>query len=337
MRPTPPSTRVVVRRERPDVFRQFQGQAAAQPGLLEVRWNRRRKDRRRLARPVRLERRRRERRHRPPDTWNTPGFIVVPQPGLRARGAEHARRGRSDPRRAARLRAASPDKRALVVFATGRAAVRRQWMAPLGPTYQVRDVAAWPALGPVLAELRPGTLLLDAALCPSGASDLAAAVRRFSVLTNVILFADRPTEAQEMTMLRAGVRGYCPMTIARKFLPRMVSRVQDGEIWIGRKSIARLLAELTARTDRPAKRSGQRPERDSPASLDPLAGLTPLKREIANLVARGASNKEIAHQLRLAEKTVKAHLTAIFRRIGVTGRVHLALLVNSAQVRSEQR
>lgn len=55
------------------------------------------------------------------------------------------------------------------------------------------------------------------------------------------------------------------------------------------------------------------------------AGLTPREREVLQLVAGGRSNKEIARALGISEKTVKAHMTSIFHRLGVDDRTQAAL------------
>lgn len=76
------------------------------------------------------------------------------------------------------------------------------------------------------------------------------------------------------------------------------------------------------------------------APLDPRAGrvlieqrrrgrkeveLTPREREVLGLVGQGLANKQIARRLEITERTVKAHLTSVFQRIGVTDRVQAAL------------
>ncbi|MGH2882096.1 MAG: response regulator transcription factor, partial [Solirubrobacteraceae bacterium] len=53
--------------------------------------------------------------------------------------------------------------------------------------------------------------------------------------------------------------------------------------------------------------------------------LTDREREVLRLVTRGLQNKLIARELGISEKTVKAHLTAVFQRIGVTDRVQAAM------------
>ena len=58
---------------------------------------------------------------------------------------------------------------------------------------------------------------------------------------------------------------------------------------------------------------------------DPLDALTEREREVLVLVADGLPNKQIARRLEISEKTVKAHLTSVFRAIGVTDRMQAGL------------
>ena len=56
-------------------------------------------------------------------------------------------------------------------------------------------------------------------------------------------------------------------------------------------------------------------------------GLTSRQLDVARLVGKGESNKAIARILGITDRTVKAHLTTIFDKLGVADRVHLALYV----------
>ncbi len=67
--------------------------------------------------------------------------------------------------------------------------------------------------------------------------------------------------------------------------------------------------------------------RDEPAHAD--AGLTKRESDVLQLLAKGCSNREISRQLFLSEKTVKAHLAAVFRKLGVTNRTQAAMVAVS--------
>lgn len=73
-----------------------------------------------------------------------------------------------------------------------------------------------------------------------------------------------------------------------------------------------------------------------PSNIDTAAfdALTPREREIAVLVGEGVNNKIIARRLDITERTVKAHLGAVFSKLGIPGRLQLALLVTGRAERA---
>src|SRR5438093_10335106 len=91
-------------------------------------------------------------------------------------------------------------------------------------------------------------------------------------------------------------------------------------MWVGRSVTGHLLEELAVIS-----------QRRGPETSQPLRRLTARERELVALVAAGASNKEIADRLSIAERTVKAHLTSIFRKLGVSSRLHLAVYTLEAE------
>jgi len=99
-----------------------------------------------------------------------------------------------------------------------------------------------------------------------------------------------------------------------------VDAVERGEIWIQRKLVDALLATLTTMRKSVPRETlfGGR-----------LTTLTPRERQVGELITRGASNKEIASQLNISERTVKAHLTEMFRDLRVSDRLQLALTLSA--------
>lgn len=222
-------------------------------------------------------------------------------------------------------------RRGQIVLTAGPSArVRGRWRAAFEPKVGVYEVADRTALEQGLADLRPGFLLLDLALCQPHVVRSVTRFRRLSPSTKIVLFAGQPQEGEGIAALKAGARGYCPRRVAPFLLKKAIERIKRGEIWIGRKAIANLLDELTSLTDRRRNELGSIPgSPDHPRSR--LASLTRREREIAHLLGAGVSNKEIAGRLHVTEKTVKAHLTIIFRKLGLSNRLQAALLVAAAQ------
>lgn len=185
----------------------------------------------------------------------------------------------------------------------------------------VHEVAEQAMLERTMADLKPAILLLDLALPRLGRVAGVPTVQQLSPETKIVLLTDAPDEREGISALKAGARGYCNKNIdSPGLIVKAVETVQNGEIWVGRKVVSHLLEELAARTKRGQK--GSPPKWESR-----LDSLTPREREVAHLIGDGATNKEIASRLNVTQRTVKAHLTAVFRKLGISNRLQLALLL----------
>ena len=208
----------------------------------------------------------------------------------------------------------------MVLIASPIAGVRAQWSQGLQEKFPVYEAAERSLLDKGMANLKPAILLLDLALPGLGGVEGVPAVQRVSPLTSIILMTSTPNDREGLAALKVGARGYCSHGMDPALLRKAVMVVVKGEIWVARNVFAPLLEELTALTERRHK--------EFPPNLDTrLDRLTPREREIAQLIGGGASNKEIAGRLNITEATVKAHLTAIFRKLGLSDRLGLALFV----------
>lgn len=132
----------------------------------------------------------------------------------------------------------------------------------------------------------------------------------------VVVLANVPSEPEGYLALQAGASGYSNTLDTPDHLRQIALVVENGGIWVGRDLKRRLLAAF-------------QPLMAEPGLPDNLESLSPRQREVATAVAKGASNKEVARELAITERTVKAHLSSIFEHLGVRDRVQLALLVNN--------
>ena len=167
---------------------------------------------------------------------------------------------------------------------------------------------------------KPAVLLLDFQLPQLGEFRGLSVIRRLCPSTRTIFFTSVHDEKEVIRALRNGAAGCCNKEIEPSQLRKAVEVVQNGEVWVGRKTICQLLGELCSFTE-----TGR--EECLPLAEVCLQYLSARERQIALSVGRGASNKEIANELNISERTVKAHLTSIFHKLKISGRLHLGLFV----------
>jgi DNA-binding NarL/FixJ family response regulator len=117
--------------------------------------------------------------------------------------------------------------------------------------------------------------------------------------------------------VEAGAAGFLLKDTAADDIIRAIRSVADGGSWIDPRVTPRLLAAL--RSARPAGAAG-----------DVLAPLSEREVEVLALVARGASNTEIADELFVSERTVKGHVGSIFNKLGARDRAAAIVLAYDA-------
>ncbi|MDZ4251513.1 MAG: response regulator transcription factor [Sulfuritalea sp.] len=153
------------------------------------------------------------------------------------------------------------------------------------------------------------------------------ALRKTVGAARVIALANRPDSEEALAMFSAGVRGYCNAHATAANLRQVANVVQAGGLWIGEALMQRLLASTQAAMAGipAAKLPLNEPRR---VAADCLSALTRREQEVARSVASGCSNKEIARQLGITERTVKAHVGSVFQKLNARDRLHLALIIN---------
>ena len=143
-------------------------------------------------------------------------------------------------------------------------------------------------------------------------------IRRQYPMVRIFLLSDQPNEDEGLTFLKLGIVGYANTFISAERLLEAVRIISSGAVWLGQKVMQRLILDSYARAKEEAVINSEQK----------LSSLTKRELEIANLVAQGNSNLEIAANLDITERTVKAHLSSIYEKTKTGSRLNLALLVN---------
>ena len=134
-----------------------------------------------------------------------------------------------------------------------------------------------------------------------------------------VVLHDEPNDEKGLEELALGASGYCNAHATPELLRTVESVIRSNGLWVGESLLNRLVSGIGVRSPM-AHRHDQHPA---------LLALSEREREVALCVARGESNKEITHNLDIAERTIKAHLTSVFEKLGVRDRLQLAILLNT--------
>lgn len=201
------------------------------------------------------------------------------------------------------------------VFITARPEPIPRWLQAFPDATLVRDQ------GPGMTD--PALLKAASVIWLHATGDTAAVAAQVSALRTaashvpIVVLSNVPEDDQGLAALAAGASGYCSALTLPEVLHQVAGVVEQGGLWVGPQLMRRLMQGLAARNSEP-------PEAD-------LDRLSQRERQVAEAVARGATNKEIARVMGITERTVKAHLSAAYEKLGVRDRMHLSLVVNGVE------
>lgn len=181
----------------------------------------------------------------------------------------------------------------------------RQLAATLDGVELVAEAATGEEAVALCARHRPDVVLMDLEMPVVDGIDATRRITRADPGIAVVVLTSFSDRERILGALDAGAIGYVLKDAEPDALERAVRAAARGEAPLDPRAGR---AVLQARTHG-----------------SPLDGLSEREREVLAMVARGLPNKLIARELSISEKTVKAHLTKIFRTIGVTDRTQAAL------------
>jgi two-component system nitrate/nitrite response regulator NarL len=159
-------------------------------------------------------------------------------------------------------------------------------------------------------EHQPDVILLDISLPGGDGIGAAAAISVLDHAPRILMLTVSGETSDVMRAVDAGAAGYVLKGVNATELIGAVKSVASGETFMSPNLSFNLLTAL-GKAARP----------------DPLAALTPQEQRILQMVSTGLGNREIGERLGVCEKTVKYHVTNLFRKLHVRNRVEAALIL----------
>lgn len=164
------------------------------------------------------------------------------------------------------------------------------------------------------AELQPDVVLLDNHMPGVRGIDAISALREAAPAARIIVLTVSEDEEDLARALNAGAAGYLLKTVESEELGNSIRRALTGEAVVSPEMTHKLVNALRSASGAAAPGAPVREE-----------ALSPREREILREIAGGASNKEIARTLGIAETTVKVHVQHILRKLNLSSRVQAAV------------
>lgn len=132
----------------------------------------------------------------------------------------------------------------------------------------------------------------------------------------ILLFMNQPDVMESIELFKSGVKGVLNTYAAKTVVGQAINSVSSGNVWLGQNIMQAMIQSL----NEPAKKQEGWKEL-----------LTEREIQVSELVIEGNSNKVIAEQIFVTERTVKAHLQNIFKKLEVKDRLALAIKIQNWQ------
>jgi NarL family two-component system response regulator LiaR len=164
------------------------------------------------------------------------------------------------------------------------------------------------------AAMRPDVVLMDLVMPRVDGIEAIRQIRGAQANAKIIVLTSFADDDKVFPAIKAGATGYLMKDVAPAELADAIRRASEGESILHPDVARRLINEVRGEYAQP-----------SIEGAEELARLTEREREVLREIASGRSNKEIARDLVLSEKTVKTHVSNILQKLGLSDRTQAAL------------
>lgn len=197
-----------------------------------------------------------------------------------------------------------------ILISSANTSTRDRWKNILQDDHQLLEVSSVAELKNTLQQQPIDLILLHRSMVDM---DLISKIKgsRFFVLSDI------PDDNEAITLLRHGAAGYANTYISAVRLKEAVNIALTGRVWVGQKLMQKIIRGTAPAID------------ETGAKAIPEHNLSDREWEVALLVSQGKSNMEIAEKLFISERTVKAHISSIFKKTNTDSRLQLALHVKT--------
>ena len=177
------------------------------------------------------------------------------------------------------------------------------------------------------AELHPDVILMDLRMPRMDGIAAIEAIHKQDPQVGIVILTTYNEDDLMIRGLRAGARGFLLKDTDRETLFRVIRSAARGESLLQPVMLDRVLSRTensathgSGVTVYPMQQTGQQVSAVEPEVHSESGGLTEREREVLKAVAQGQRSKEIARNLGITERTVKAHLASIYNKLGVDSR-----------------
>jgi len=171
------------------------------------------------------------------------------------------------------------------------------------------------SLDQVLSGTQIDYLLVDLNAAPQGLETLDILHRKRPGLRLIVIGPDGNDELV-MDAITAGARAWLASSADPQTIRQAIESVTSGSIWAPRRLLSKLIDRLLS----------------VPESNTSTPNLTARERQVLELILLARSNREIARQLGIEERTVKAHVGSLMRKTGVENRIELSMRAMSLEL-----
>jgi two-component system, NarL family, nitrate/nitrite response regulator NarL len=177
--------------------------------------------------------------------------------------------------------------------------------------------------------LQPDVILLDNHL--PGVTGIGAlpALRQAAPAARILMLTVSEDGDDLAAALRAGACGYLLKTIDGDALVTAIHRARGGENVVAHEMTSKLVTAFRDTRTAPAPSPVDGPDTTGIGGRPSIGLLSPRERDVLRAIARGASNKEIARDLGIAETTVKIHVQHLLRKLDLSSRVQAAVFATA--------